>query len=431
MNLTFIDQLDDEQISTAHKIITQANRMGIPPALALSIAFRESSLRPNVKPGAAGEIGVMQIRPETAKLLGVQEKDLSNPNTNIITGLKYLKQALDKAGGDPALAAAGYNAGIGVITGSAPFPESTVNYIRDLRNFGAFGAPKESPQEAAPDAGAAPSTVSSPVPSATPSPPSSVAEQILSTIRQGSSSEAPPAINPEQAKALGMVAGAVPAAVDVPRKIFGKPRTFFAEPSPAPESGLTAGEKWLKNWAGMERPGVGGVPEGAQRYQLTKPAEKTVREKIWKRWGDRPLNIQGYLESLPKTPTTLENVTAKLGQMAESGLKVLQPVAKYVGAPFALGEAGFEGVKAYQEATKPEPNYGEAGLSGLSAAGALTSLVNPPVGLTMMAVPPLVRGYQEHQRLMETDPEYAQKYQQAFSGMGGIRRFPKPDELFR
>lgn len=423
MNLTFIDQLDDEQISTANKIITQANRMGIPPALALSIAFRESSLRPNVKPGKAGEIGIMQIRPETAKMLGVSVEDLKNPNTNIITGLRYLKEALDKAEGDQSLAAVGYNAGIGAITGTGPIPESTVNYIRDLRSYGTFGAPKREEVQAAPEA-------------QQPAPPTSIAEQIIATIRQkqagdGASQQVPPAITPEQARALGMVAGAVPAAVDVPRQVFGKPRTFFTEPAPtpAPQGGLTSGEKWLKNWAGVEREGVGGVPEAGQRYQMMKPTEKTVREKIWKRYGDRPLDIGRYLESLPKPPTTLESVTAKLGQMAESGLKALQPVAKYVGAPFALGEAGFEGVKAYQEATKPEPQYGEAALSGLSAAGALTSLANPPVGLTMMAVPPLVRGYQEHQRLMETDPEYAQRYQQAFSGMGGIRRFPKPEEM--
>jgi hypothetical protein len=419
MNLTFIDQLDDEQITAANKIITQANRMGIPPALALSIAFKESSLRPNVKPGQAGEIGIMQIRPETAKMLGVSVEDLKNPNTNIITGLRYLKEALDKAQGDQSLAAVGYNAGIGAITGTNPIPETTVNYVRDLTSYGAFGAPK---QQEPPPSQAQP-----------PAQQSSIADQIIATIRQGqagdgASQQVPPAITPEQARALGMVAGAVPAAVDVPRQVFGKPRTFFAEPTPAPQGGLSSGEKWLKNWADIQKEGARGVPEAAQVYERQKPHGK-VTEQIYKMFGNRPLNIAGYLESLPKPPTTLESVTAKLGQMAESGLKVLQPVAKYVGAPFALGEAGFEGVKAYQEATKPEPQYGEAALSGLSAAGALTSLANPPVGLTMMAVPPLVRGYQEHQRMMETDPEYAQRYQQAFSGMGGIRRFPKPQDI--
>ena len=424
MNLTFIDQLDDEQISTANKIITQANRMGIPPALALSIAFRESSLRPNVKPGKAGEIGIMQIRPETAKMFNVSVEDLKNPNTNIITGLKYLKEALDKAEGDQSLAAVGYNAGIGAITGTGPIPESTVNYIRDLRNYGTFGAPKREEVQATPEA-----------PAQQPAPQASLADQIIATIRQGqtgdgASQQVPPAITPEQARALGMVAGAVPAAIDVPRQVFGKPRTFFTEPAPAaaPQGGLSSGEKWLKNWADIKKEGARGVPEAAQVYERQKPHGK-VTEQIYKMFGNRPLNIAGYLESLPKPPTKLESVTAKLSQMAEAGLGVLKPLAKYAGAPFALGEAGFEGVKAYQEATKPEPQYGEAALSGLSAAGALTSLANPPVGLTMMAVPPLVRGYQEHQRLMETDPEYAQRYQQAFSGMGGIRRFPKPEDM--
>jgi hypothetical protein len=41
---------------------------------------------------------------------------------------------------------------------------------------------------------------------------------------------------------------------------------------------------------------------------------------------------------------------------------------------------------------------------------------DPAAGISMMAVPPIARGYREHQRLMQTDPEYAGEYQQAFSG---------------
>lgn len=471
MSLTFIDQLDDEQITVANKIVTQAKRMGIPPALALSIAFRESSLRPKVKPGAAGEIGIMQVRPETAKMMGVDPKTLANENTNIITGLRYLKKALDKAEGDPRLAALGYNAGIGAITNEMPIPESTQQYLKDLKGFGAFGAAKPVAEPPPPEprteaeqpipqqpsvaqaAPAAPPDVLSSAPtvvvppdaqsaasSAAPQAPAPLSERITSLLSQQTSGAldrvAPPMITPEEARYAGMAVGSFPAVVDVKRSMFGQPRRFFTEPPVQPtasQTGLTAGQKWGGNWAGMEPErleNVRGVPEAAQKYQLGKPHGKVTSE-IYKRFGDRPLDIARWLESQPKQLGVLEQLTAKFGQMAETGLRALGTIGKYAVPPLALGEAGYEGVKAYQEATKPEPDYGEVALSGLGAAGALTSLAAPMVGLPMMAIPPVVRGYREHERLMQTDPEYAEKYERAFAGMGQARRFPKPEEIMQ
>jgi soluble lytic murein transglycosylase-like protein len=42
--------------------------------------------------------------------------DPYNPDTNAVRGLAYLKRSLDTANGDPRLALAGYNGGIGVIS---------------------------------------------------------------------------------------------------------------------------------------------------------------------------------------------------------------------------------------------------------------------------------------------------------------------------
>jgi len=39
-----------------------------------------------------------------------------NPDTNALRGLNYLSRSLDAAGGNPRLAMAGYNGGIGVIS---------------------------------------------------------------------------------------------------------------------------------------------------------------------------------------------------------------------------------------------------------------------------------------------------------------------------
>ena len=53
------------------------------------------------------------------------------PETNARRGLTYLRQAMQRAGGDPALALAGYNGGLGVI-GRAPalWPLETRIYVR-------------------------------------------------------------------------------------------------------------------------------------------------------------------------------------------------------------------------------------------------------------------------------------------------------------
>jgi hypothetical protein len=529
MDLTFINELDEEQIKIANKIVTQAKRMGVPSSLALSIAFRESSLRPNVKPGAAGEIGIMQVLPETAKMFGVDAKNLSNENTNIITGLKYLKESLNKANGDPMLAALGYNAGIGAITSNDPIPETTLQYLRDLKGFGTFGAVKpatepplpeprsEAPQPEQPSvAQAAP--VAPPVVPVTPSATSSadaqqpiapLSERITSLLKQQPSGAldqvAPPIIQPEEARYAGMAAGMFPAAVDVGRALRGKPLRFAPEASipdgsaslssarsaptaqspltsarpaqPQPLPGATApagatGGSGTFNWGkafgltdieaaraaemGRNVAGTGaqnlidvraetmprvqqmmpGAIENPRYGGLITPGPTTMtpRESYVQQGssqGLRQLPVAKPIPTTPPLPSALEILANKFSDMAEAGMRGARFLGKYVVPPIALGEAGYEGVRAYQEATKPEPDYREAALSGLGAAGALTSLVAPPAGLTMMAIPPVVRGVREHRQLMETDPEYAEKYERAFSEMGQARRFPRSNEVMQ
>ncbi len=58
-----------------------------------------------------------------------------NPDTNALRGLAYLKRSLETANGDPRLALAGYNGGIGVIArGESPWSAQTARYV-------AFGVP--------------------------------------------------------------------------------------------------------------------------------------------------------------------------------------------------------------------------------------------------------------------------------------------------
>ena len=62
-----------------------------------------------------GAQGLMQLMPETAEELGVQ--DSFNPGQNLLGGSKYLKQLLDKYDGDLDSALAAYNWGREMLIG--------------------------------------------------------------------------------------------------------------------------------------------------------------------------------------------------------------------------------------------------------------------------------------------------------------------------
>lgn len=94
-------------------VATEAARQGVPTGLALAIAKTESNFRCSAV-GRAGERGVMQIKPRTARSLGYRgsASGLNNCATGIKYGMIYLRQAYRKAGGSIHRAAVLYNAGI-------------------------------------------------------------------------------------------------------------------------------------------------------------------------------------------------------------------------------------------------------------------------------------------------------------------------------
>lgn len=147
----FLNNLSEEQAQAALEVARKAKEMGIDPKLAVALAFRESSLNPNTKNGTSGEIGLMQVMPATAEMMGFSPEDLRDPAKNIEIGLTYLKQGLDKFG-DPVLAAAGYNAGHNHPYFTDPenksLPASTKEYLKGISSLGGFAA---SPEEAPPE----------------------------------------------------------------------------------------------------------------------------------------------------------------------------------------------------------------------------------------------------------------------------------------
>ena len=85
---------------------------GVPVSLANAVITIESNYRPNMV-GSAGEIGLMQIKPTTAKLMGYSgsAKGLYDPETNIKFGMKYLAMAQELGGGATCNTILKYNAG--------------------------------------------------------------------------------------------------------------------------------------------------------------------------------------------------------------------------------------------------------------------------------------------------------------------------------
>lgn len=78
----------------------EAKKQGVPEDLALAVVHVESSFNPSAV-GQAGEIGLMQIKPQTARGMGFSgsRKALFKPETNIKYGMKYLAGAYERGGG--------------------------------------------------------------------------------------------------------------------------------------------------------------------------------------------------------------------------------------------------------------------------------------------------------------------------------------------
>ena len=89
-------------------IVKHSMEMGVDPALALSIAKKESGFKHELK-SRRGAVGVFQLLPSTAKRMGYNPYYLGE---NIKAGLTYYKM-MYKMFGSTELALAAYNAGPG------------------------------------------------------------------------------------------------------------------------------------------------------------------------------------------------------------------------------------------------------------------------------------------------------------------------------
>jgi soluble lytic murein transglycosylase-like protein len=109
-----------------------AARYGIPVEIVDAVIRTESGYNPNVT-GAVGEIGLMQVLPSTARMLGFSGtlEELREPHANIAYGVQYLAGAWRLANGDICTTAMKYRAG----HGETRFSARSIDYCVRVRSY--------------------------------------------------------------------------------------------------------------------------------------------------------------------------------------------------------------------------------------------------------------------------------------------------------
>jgi len=116
-------------------IIERASmKYGVDPTLVRAIVKTES----NFDSGAVSEDGargLMQLMPETARLMGV--RDIDDPEENLEGGVRYLSQLLKTFGSNLQLAVAAYNAGETAVRkyGAIPPYRETRDYVKKVLHY--------------------------------------------------------------------------------------------------------------------------------------------------------------------------------------------------------------------------------------------------------------------------------------------------------
>jgi hypothetical protein len=394
--MAFLDTLDETQKKFADEIIEKSKQKGMDPRLGLALVYRESKFDPYAV-GGVGEIGLWQVKPSTGKLMGYSEKDLKNPSKNIDAGLQYLNQNLIKFN-DPVLAVAGYNAGPDhpyFSDPKIPLPESTVNYVRDIKDLGGF---TESPKED-----------TSPPP---PPPPEPASEEDL---------------RKQKAAMIGGLGGFGAGAVQT---MFGG-----GGQGPATTNANTPGGRYAaKTGYGL---GEGSTKEVIDRYKKFAPqplGDQMFADPKKSSMGAGPrnlpvvpgttaaLSINRQVPTPPPTPM-LQNV--RQGAQAMGNIMGKIPVV-----PGALGGAstGYQGQEAFNRYQKGDMTG--ATIAGVGALGGLASMVPHPatraLGATASAVSPAALAVLDKMRTMNQPPQNPASPQELQNAQNPAFRYPKP-----
>lgn len=109
-----------------------AQKYGVSESLLKGIAKAESNFNARDL-SSSGAMGVMQLMPETARELGVD--DPYDPEQNIMGGAKCIAQKLKEFNGDVKLALAAYNAGSGAVRRAGGIPSRCKTYVNRVLSY--------------------------------------------------------------------------------------------------------------------------------------------------------------------------------------------------------------------------------------------------------------------------------------------------------
>jgi hypothetical protein len=146
---TAADPAADGRSRYAPLLTAEAARRNIPPALADAVATVESAYDAGAR-GSSGEVGLMQVLPSTADMLGFRGDlaQLADPETNIRLGVKYLAGAWEATGGRLCDTLMKYRAGYGATTvsvRSAIYCRRAIDYLASIGSPLATGPGTEIP----------------------------------------------------------------------------------------------------------------------------------------------------------------------------------------------------------------------------------------------------------------------------------------------
>ena len=133
--------------ATLDAVVSAASsHTNIDPDLILSVIRAESGFNPNAV-SRKGAQGLMQLMPQTAARLGVQ--DAFDPSNNVEGGTRYLGQLLARYHNDLPMALAAYNAGperVEQYRGVPPYRETRLYINRIIRDFNRKKLAQRGPQ---------------------------------------------------------------------------------------------------------------------------------------------------------------------------------------------------------------------------------------------------------------------------------------------
>lgn len=109
-----------------------AKKYGVPESLLKAIAKAESNFNAR-DVSSSGAMGVMQLMPDTARGLGVD--DPFDPEQNIMGGAKCIAQKLKEFNGNVKLALAAYNAGSGAVRRAGGVPSRCNSYVNKVLSY--------------------------------------------------------------------------------------------------------------------------------------------------------------------------------------------------------------------------------------------------------------------------------------------------------